>query len=94
MFLGFGLPYTVLVNLGLPYFIGYGTFLMLFPFSVILGSILDYKYTNDNKQDDIKDTSNEIVKIRIFKNAQMLALFVIQEFDKKFSKKKFLAKSV
>ena len=67
---------------------------MLFPFSVILGSISDYKYTNDNKQDDIKDTSNEIVKIRIFKNAQMLALYVIQEFDKKFSKKKFLAKSV
>ena len=41
-FFGFGLPYFLLFKFT-PFFIGYGIYLALFPFCIMLGSINDYK---------------------------------------------------
>lgn len=41
-FFGFGLPYYILFRVT-PFFIGYGAYLALFPFCIMLGSLSDYK---------------------------------------------------
>ena len=41
-FLGFGLPYLLLMKLT-DFYVGYGLFLALFPFCIMLGSIYDYR---------------------------------------------------
>jgi hypothetical protein len=41
-FLGFGAPYVLLVK-SFSFFVGYGLFLSLFPFCILLGGISDYK---------------------------------------------------
>ena len=52
-FLGFGLPYLLLMKLT-DFYVGYGLFLALFPFCIMLGSIYDYRvaqvYTGGNTQ--------------------------------------------
>jgi hypothetical protein len=40
-FFGFGLPYTILMR-STSFFVGYGVFLALFPFCIILGSTTDF----------------------------------------------------
>ena len=41
-FTGFGLPYTLLVK-GTSFFVGYGGYLALFPFCIMLGGVSDYE---------------------------------------------------
>jgi hypothetical protein len=41
-FLGFGLPYVLLFKFT-SFFIGYGIFLAIFPFGIMMGSLSDYK---------------------------------------------------
>lgn len=75
-FLGFGLPFTML-NKGTSFFIGFSTFLMVFPLSIILGSKLDY--TLPYKQLDVKPAAY----VEVFRPAQAWTLYMLRPFNKK-----------
>ncbi len=45
-FFGFGLPYGIIVKIT-SFFVGYGLYLGLFPFCIILGCLNDYQYTDE-----------------------------------------------
>ena len=40
--IGFGIPYTILVK-NVSFFVGYGSYMALFPFCIMLGGISDYE---------------------------------------------------
>ncbi|RYH17278.1 EI24 domain-containing protein, partial [archaeon] len=75
-FLGFGLPFTLL-NKGTSFFIGFSTFLMVFPLSIILGSKLDY--TLPYKRFDVKP----FAFVEVFRPAQVWTLYMLRPFNKK-----------
>ena len=41
-YVGFGIPYTLLVK-NVSFFVGYGSYMALFPFCIMLGGISDYE---------------------------------------------------
>lgn len=56
-FFGFGLPYYLLFRVT-PFFIGYGAYLALFPFCIMLGSLSDYKAAFFANRFIISDSNN------------------------------------
>jgi hypothetical protein len=69
-FVGFGLPY-VLLGRCTTFFVGYGIFLALFPFCIMLGCILDYNHP-------YKKLSNETIKpLAIYKPAKLWTLYAL-----------------
>lgn len=77
-YVGFGVPYVVLFNTT-GFFVGYGLFLALFPFSIILGCISDYTLP-------YKDLKKALPPIRIFKFAQMQTLMILKLLNKNSDK--------
>ena len=77
-FVGFGLPY-VMLSRNTTYFVGYGIFLALFPFCIMLGCILDYNQP-------YKKLSNPKLKpLAIYKPAKIWTLNVLYWFGKRKS---------
>lgn len=75
-FLGFGLPYTVLVKTT-SFFIGFSAFLMLFPLSIIVASVSDY--AAPYRELEVKPMD----RLQVFKLAQRWTLLLIRPFSKK-----------
>ena len=73
-FLGFGAPYVVLVKTT-GFFVGYGWFLALFPFCIMLGGICDYSLPYKSK-------ALPQQPLRIFKIAQSWTLLALQVVGK------------
>lgn len=81
-FLGFGVPYVLLNKLA-PFFLSFGGFLMLFPFCIILGSIVDF----DLPYEDLKVKRPLRQHVRIFKIAQVWTLQALKMAGSKIFKK-------
>lgn len=75
-FLGFGIPYTILLK-NTSFFVGFSVFLMLFPLSVILGSVSDY--AQPYRDYEVKPVS----LVQVFQPAQQWTLYVLKPFNKK-----------
>lgn len=82
-FLGFGLPF-VLLNKMTSFFVGFGGFMMIFPFCIILGTVTDY--TKPFRALGLAPSST-VVKFRIFKPAEVWTLFALKYFGQKIVKK-------
>ena len=70
-FLGFGLPYVLLLE-STSFFVGYGLYLMVFPFTLMLGAVSDFTQQHHH----------QLRPFHIFQPAQKLALWVIKALDK------------
>lgn len=75
-FLGFGIPYTILLK-NTSFFVGFAIFLMVFPLSVILGSVSDY--SRPHREYDVKPVSY----VPVFRLAQEWTLYVLKPFNKR-----------
>lgn len=80
-FIGFGFPY-VLLNKGTSFFVGFGGFMMLFPFCIILGTVTDF----DKPFRGLPEGSTN-TKFRIFKPAEVWTLIALKYFGRKIAKK-------
>lgn len=69
-FLGFGAPYVVLIKFT-SFFVGYGWFLALFPFCIMLGGTSDYTKPYST-------VGHQLPSLRIFKTAQSWTLVVLK----------------
>ncbi len=71
-FFGFGLPYVIILKLT-SFFVGYGIFLALFPFCIMMGCTSDYRkpYLTEPPQ----------VTLRLFQPARVWTLVVIKYID-------------
>eukprot|EP00598_Pedospumella_elongata_P004784 CAMPEP_0184978260 /NCGR_PEP_ID=MMETSP1098-20130426/8821_1 /TAXON_ID=89044 /ORGANISM="Spumella elongata, Strain CCAP 955/1" /LENGTH=393 /DNA_ID=CAMNT_0027501379 /DNA_START=61 /DNA_END=1242 /DNA_ORIENTATION=- len=82
-FVGFGFPYVLLME-NTSFFVGYGVFLALFPFCIMLGSVCDYTdpYAQymPKKSDTLTLKSNTLP---VFKTAQNWTLLAIKYIDQK-----------
>ena len=74
-FVGFGFPY-VMLSRNTTYFVGYGIFLALFPFCIMLGCILDCN-------EPYKKTNQKLKPLAIYKPAKIWTLNVLYWFGKK-----------
>ena len=74
-FLGFGAPYVLLVKTT-SFFVGYGWFLALFPFCIMLGGICDYSLP-------YKIHATQLPPLRIFKIAQSWTLSALKIASKR-----------
>jgi hypothetical protein len=72
-FLGFGTPF-VLLNKCASFFIGFGGFLTVFPFCIILGTVLNYKESYETY--DVAPFES----FRVFKLAQIWTLYALKLF--------------
>jgi hypothetical protein len=86
-FLGFGAPYVVLMK-STSFFVGYGIYLLLYPFIVMLGSVSDFetvykKYDGHSSTSSVHNT-NHIVKFRVFKFAKYFAFQFINYVTTQF----------
>ena len=70
-FIGFGAPYSLLMK-STSFFVGYGIFLALFPFSIILGSLSDCELPY--RQFKSLKTSGQILKLPKIVTKRMLQL--------------------
>lgn len=79
-FCGFGLPYAVLLK-STSFFLGYGLYLMLFPFTLMLGAVSDFRLHSN------------IPSLDMFGPAQRLALSTVKLIDQRLrpSKRKKLS---
>jgi len=80
-FLGFGFPYVLLME-NTSFFVGYGTFLALFPFCIMLGSVCDYSapyraYSDASTQHTIGSNI-----LPVFRAAKDWTLLAIKYIDK------------
>ena len=79
-FAGFGLPYTLLVK-GTGFFVGYGGYLALFPFCIMLGGISDYEapYTAvEGATAGVKKGKQPLLApLRVFRPAQVWTLTLL-----------------
>lgn len=82
-FIGFGFPY-VLLNKMTSFFIGFGGFMMVFPFCIILGTVTDYSQAV--KSVGLSESST-MVKFRIFKPAEVWTLAALKYFGNKIVRK-------
>jgi len=81
-FMGFGFPYVMLME-NTSFFVGYGTFLALFPFCIMLGSVSEYTdayATHMPKKSPTLDIRSN--SLPIFKTAQNWTLMAIRNIDK------------
>ena len=69
-FLGFGAPYVLLIKLT-SFFVGYGWFLALFPFCIMLGGTSDYTKPYST-------ADHPLPSLRIFKTAQTWTLVALK----------------
>lgn len=84
-FLGFGAPF-VLLNRLTSFFIGFGGFLTVFPFCIILGSVItDYPDIYDKYGISAKSTT--VGKVKVFKLAQIWTLHGLKWFGHDIAKK-------
>lgn len=72
-FCGFGLPYLLLLKCT-SFFLGYGVYLMLFPFTIMLGSVCDWQQRPQGQGGHSA--------FRVFAPSQRLALLAIKAADK------------
>eukprot|EP01041_Mallomonas_annulata_P009687 gene9687-20139_t len=88
-FFGFGFPSALLIcNTG--FFMGYGIFLALFPFTVILGSLSDYEQSynnNDNNNDNKNKKKVKIPNLPIFLHPQKFSLMLTKVLYKRLQGK-------
>lgn len=82
-FIGFGLPY-VLLNRTSSFFVGFGGYLMAFPFCIILGSVSDYTIPYKQHKDILSPTDDSYY--RIFKLAQVWTLNCLKYLGKDIKK--------
>lgn len=81
-FVGFGFPYVLLME-NTSFFVGYGVFLALFPFCIMLGSVSEYTdayATHMPKKSTTLDIRSNTLPI--FKAAQNWTLLAIRYIDK------------
>ena len=78
-FVGFGLPY-VLLGRNTTFFVGYGIFLALFPFCIMLGCTLDY-------DEPYKKINKKVKPLMIYKPAKIWTAAALYWIGKKTSKK-------
>lgn len=79
-FLGFGTPFVIL-NRATSFFIGFGSFLTVFPFCIILGSELNYSESYATLE--MKDSK----PVRIFRTAQVWTLAALKMVGSDVQKK-------
>mmetsp|Transcript_7124 Transcript_7124/g.11947 ORF Transcript_7124/g.11947 Transcript_7124/m.11947 type:complete len:341 (-) Transcript_7124:2718-3740(-) len=73
-FCGFGLPYALLLR-STSFFLGYGLYLMLFPFTLMLGAVCDWERVPPGPE-------GVQMAFRVFGPSQRLALRVIKAVDR------------
>ena len=76
-FMGFGLPYVLLME-NTSFFVGYGIFLGMFPFCILLGSVCSYA----DAYRPYSGSKNDDNSLPVFKTAQSWTLFIIRYIDK------------
>lgn len=76
-FLGFGFPYMVL-NKTTSFFTGFGGYLALFPFCVLLGAVLDYHKPYAKYRVAVGESDDMAVSVPVFYLAKQWALKTIQ----------------
>lgn len=85
-FFGFGLPYTLLVK-GTSFFVGYGGYLALFPFCIMLGGVSDYEEPYAAMEGTAGGGSKAkrpvLASLRVFRPAQVWALAILSMLRKK-----------
>ena len=82
-FAGFGLPYTLLVK-GTGFFVGYGGYLALFPFCIMLGGISDYAEPYAAVEGGAKKGKQPLLApLRVFRPAQLWTLTILGLLRKK-----------
>lgn len=77
-FAGFGFPYAVLMK-SFSFFVGYGVFLGVFPFCIMLGTITDYNRCYSQNDGDKKILKTDLP---IFKTAQNWSLHAVKYVNK------------
>jgi hypothetical protein len=75
-FAGFGTPFLI-INRMTSFLTGFGIFLTLFPFAVILGSTLNYRKPTEEKIGEIN-----VAPLRVLEPAQMLADNALKQVEK------------
>jgi hypothetical protein len=93
-FVGYGLPCVLLLE-NTSFFVGFGVFLSIFPFCILIGSVQDYtlpykRYSNGSGSSGggashVKD-SDGIISIPVFRAAQLWTLSLLQYIDSKYVK--------
>jgi len=84
---GFGLPYVVLVRSS-GFFLGYGLYLLLFPFCIILSTLSDAEGVVRRKKDDYEDERSSVLSaIPIFEVPQMITQALLGVIDSGWAKK-------
>lgn len=81
-FLGFGFPYMILLKTA-SFFIGYGLFLTLFPFCILLGGLSDYNAAYEMQE--LKPPP-----LYLFNTPKIYSLKVLQFLDRIMGKKGYL----
>jgi hypothetical protein len=84
-FLGFGVPYVLLLQ-STSFFLGYGLYLMLFPFTLMLGAVSDYQqhyhsHRQGHRQGGQQHQQQQVV-FRVFQPARSLAMRAIKALDR------------
>jgi etoposide-induced 2.4 mRNA len=80
-FIGFGFPYVMLME-NTSFFVGYGAFLGLFPFCILLGSVCDYSAPYSAYSDKRLPINTSNNTLPLFKTAQQWTLLAIKYIDK------------
>jgi hypothetical protein len=75
-FAGFGTPFLI-INRMTSFLTGFGIFLTLFPFAVILGSTLNYRKLTEEKMGEISEAP-----LRVLEPAQILADNALKQVEK------------
>ena len=84
-FLGFGIPYSTLV-LCTSFFVGYGTYLILFPISIVLSAISDYTGAVSPMSNDFKKDAT-VPTIHLFALPKKITAAIITLAHLKFKSK-------
>ncbi|KAJ1419887.1 hypothetical protein B484DRAFT_453255 [Ochromonadaceae sp. CCMP2298] len=81
-FLGFGFPYVLLLE-NTSFFTGFGSFLGLFPFCILLGSVTDYSAPYAAYCGETGPEADSVHVVPVFKQAKAWTLFAIEYIDQK-----------
>jgi len=89
-FVGFGLPCVLLLE-NTSFFVGFGVFLSIFPFCILIGSVQDYtlpykRFTGSDSNASISKDSDGTLSIPVFRAAQVWTLSLLQYIDSKYVK--------
>jgi hypothetical protein len=80
-FMGFGFPYVLLME-NTSFFVGYGVFLAMFPFCIMLGSVCDYAAPYKGLSDAKLPVNTHNNALPMFRPAQQWTLLAIKYIDK------------